>query len=312
MKKIVSILAVAAMAASMFAVDVAATAKLKSDLFSYNADTGAMTVLGALADDADPDLTFAVSGDKAGAGFKIKHGQADVPFAMNVWFKPTDSIKLSFNENGDNLFADHYNWWNAYSMAAIPAGYGIEYSSNGLTIKVNAAADAVTKTSKDADVAIGDVGTMVVYGADFGKVAVVADFKTNFKKITLGAGYTNTFNGVEVIADADVVLNDGLQEVKFLGFVGGSAGDIAYAAVTNVKYTEAHTAVALKAKASYNIDAVKATLKFESADLLADTFDALIGVDFDGSVGAASWSVQPNYAIASKTFKVGFVTSLSF
>lgn len=311
MKKIVSILAVAAMAASMFAADVSAIAKLESNLFSYNTDTGAMTVLGSLADAADPDLKFAVSSDKAGASFKIKHGPTAIA-AMNIWFKPTDSVKLSFLENGDNLFADHYNWWNAYGMAAIPGGYGVEVSVDGLTVKVNAAENVITKANKDADATIGDIGTMVVYGADFGKVALVADFQNKFKKITLGAGYTNTINGVEIIADADVVLNDGLDNAKFLAYVGGSAGDIGYGAVTFVKYTEAHTTLGLKAKASYKIEDVTATAKFESADLLADTFDATVGVAFSGNVGAASWEVYPNYGIAAKDFKVGFNTAISF
>ena len=329
MKKIVSILAVAAMAASMFAVDVAANAKLTSDLFSYNTGDGAMTVLGGLSNGADPDLNFAVSGDKAGAGFKIKHGQelfkisddekvngADI-IAMNIWFKPTDSLKLSFKENADNLFADKYNWWNKYNMASIPGGYGIEYSANGLTVKLNASESVLSKANKDADLAVGKIGAMVVYGADFGKIAVIAsNFGGNdwegLDAMTFGVGYTNTIAGIDLVADADVSIKDGLARAQGLVYVGGNAGDLGYALVSRLRYTEDATSLALCAKASYKIDAITATAKFESDDVLADSFAAVVGVDFSGNVGAASWAVKPNYNFGSKTVAVGFETALSF
>lgn len=316
MKKIVSILAVAAMAASMFAVDVAANAKLTSDLFSYNTENGAMTVLGGLSNGADPDLNFAVSGDKAGAGFKIKHGE-DVTYAMNIWFKPTDSLKLSFKENADNLFADKYNWWNKYNMASIPGGYGIEYSANGLTVKLNASESVLSKANKDADLAVGKIGAMVVYGADFGKIAVIAsNFGGNdwegLDAMTFGVGYTNTIAGIDLVADADVSIKDGLARAQGLVYVGGNAGDLGYALVSRLRYTEAATSLALCAKASYKIDAITATAKFESDDVLADSFAAVVGVDFSGNVGAASWAVKPNYNFGSKTVAVGFETALSF
>ena len=75
MKKIVSILAVAAMAASMFAVDVSVTSKLSSTLFKYDGKAETVSALGGLANAQTADYatisSMSVSTDNAGASIKF-------------------------------------------------------------------------------------------------------------------------------------------------------------------------------------------------------------------------------------------------
>ncbi len=75
MKKIVSILAVAAMAASMFAVDVSVTSKLSSTLFKYDGKAETVSALGVAAivdfKNTFKDVTF-------GAGYSGNFGDVGV------------------------------------------------------------------------------------------------------------------------------------------------------------------------------------------------------------------------------------------
>lgn len=332
MKKIVSILAVAAMAASMFAVDVSVTSKLSSTLFKYDGKAETVSALGGLANAQTADYatisSMSVSTDNAGASIKfwggsvvsdakkidseLKLKMADVlKFgAISVWFKPTDMVKLSFLGNDDGLFGDKYNGYEANKLAAIPAGYGVEIATNGLTVKINAANDWMTKANKDADVVIGDTGIKVAYGADFGSVAAIVDFKNTFKDVTFGAGYSGN------IADVGVVLTAAYdvkaKKALIVPSLGGSVEGIGYALCAPVTIVKDANKFGLYASASYTVNSIGLKAYFEDANLAADTFACKVGLDVTGNVGIASWKVVPSYTTDTKVFAIGFETGVSF
>lgn len=316
MKKIVSILAVAAMAASMFAVDVSVTSKLSSTLFKYDGKAETVSALGGLANAQTADYatisSMSVSTDNAGASIKFwgDNNAGTLKFgAISVWFKPTDMVKLSFLGNDDGLFGDKYNGYEANKLAAIPAGYGVEIATNGLTVKINAANDWMSK-AKDADVVIGDTGIKVAYGADFGSVVAIVDFKNTFKDVTFGAGYSGN------IADVGVVLTAAYdvkaKKALIVPSLGGSIEGIGYALCAPVTIVKDANKFGLYASASYTVNSIGLKAYFEDANLAADTFACKIGLDVTGNVGIASWKVAPSYTTDTKVFAIGFETGVSF
>ena len=335
MKKIVGIIAALAMAGAVFAADVSATAKVSSTLFE-SAD-GAISLFKKLdnAETADYATLFSlqVSSDNAGGGVKY-WGRKDVVVGIddkgeavkaeivefgsyNVWFKPTDSIKLSFRENGGGLFGDKYNGYYAHDVASYAAGYGISFALDAINIDfVIADSDFVNKP-KDGDAVIGQFGTKISYGADFGSLAFIFKAENNFKAFDIGAGYSGNFDAVGVVFNAGAKISKKETVVGINPSAGGNVDAISWAidvpvTLTLPKNGDTTTEVGLNAKAGYALDAATFTLRFESGNLLAKTFDATIGLAIEGNVGAASWKVDPNYNVGKKTFAVGFETGISF
>ena len=318
MKKIVSILAVAAMAASMFAVDVSVTSKLSSTLFEYDGKAETVSALGELDNAQKANYatisSMSVSTENAGASIKFwgtgKADKGNLNYgAISVWFKPTDMVKLSFLGNDDGLFGDKYNGYEANKLAAIPAGYGVEIATNGLTVKINAANDWMSK-AKDADVVIGDTGIKVAYGADFGSVAAIVDFKNTFKDVTFGAGYSGNFGDVGVVLTAAYDVK--AKKALIVPSLGGSVEGIGYALCAPVTIVKDANKFGLYASASYTVNSIGLKAYFEDANLAADTFACKIGLDVTGNVGIASWKVAPSYTTDTKVFAIGFETGVSF
>ena len=209
MKKIVGILSAAAvLAASVFAADVSASAGLSSTLFESDTD-GKVVVLGSLANKQTADyatlFSLQYSSDVAGGGVKYWGNGNALKFnglefgAFNVWFKPMEGLKLSFMENELGLFGDKYNGYEAHAVAKVGKGYGVEYSISGLTFNLNFVPEFAGKANRDACAGINEFGLKAAYAADFGNVAVIADFNNgpdkkgesvNFNSFKVGAGYS--------------------------------------------------------------------------------------------------------------------------
>ena len=341
MKKIVGILAAAAIATSVFAADVSAGAKVASTLF--NSKDGAISLLGTLNNDLTANyktlFSLQFSSDNAGGGVKYWGGSATgfdkdtydkelkktdgdplkafgnkdfVAFdSFNVWFKPTDALKLSFRENGLELFGDKYNGYYAHNVAGATGGYGLTYAADALTLDLRLGENFVSK-AKDADAVVGALGAKLSYSADFGSVAAVFEASNTFKNFKVGAGYSGSFGDVGVVFNAGAVLEDGKDAVIGINpSAGGSIDAISWALDVPVEIAD-KAKVGLNAKAAYALDACTATAYFEDGNLLADKFDAKIGLKFNGSVGAASWLVDPSFKVASKEFNVAFETAVNF
>ena len=243
MKKIVGILSAAAvLAASVFAADVSASVGLKSTLFESDTD-GKVVVLDSLTNKQDAGhltlFSLQYSSDVAGGGVKYWGNGDAVKFGkFNVWFKPMEGLKLSFLENELGLFGDKYNGWEAKKVAEVNAGYGVEYSISGLTFNLNFVPEFAGKANRDACAGINEFGLKAAYAADFGSVAVIADFNNgpdkdgesvNFNSFKVGAGYSGKIaDVVDLVGTVGFQYNqdgnkdsDGNYTDHFTGELGG-------------------------------------------------------------------------------------------
>ena len=318
MKKIVGILAAAAIATSVFAADVSATAKLSSSLLKSN--DGALDALTTLnnAQTADYATLFnlAVSSDNAGGGVKYWDGgdKGVVSGAYNVWFKPTDAIKLSFKENGLGLFGQKYKGYYAHEVAKSAAGYGFQFVADAVTLDI-VLQDGFYAKPKSGDATIGQLGAKLGYNADFGSVAFLFSAQDTFKTFHIGAGYSGNVGDIGVVFNAGAIIADNTT-VGLTASAGGSVDALSWAIdipVDIILGDKTTTKVGTLAKVTYALDAFKLAPYFEDEDFLAEgDFAAKIGCEITGNVGAASWKVDPHFTTKDKVFEVGFETSIGF
>ena len=143
------------------------------------------------------------------------------------------------------------------------------------------------------------------YAADFGTISAMLDFSENFKKISIAAGYKNTFGDITMFADAAVYLKE-----KANAFAVDA--DVVYAkdalnAQAYVKFDAPFEGmkketikVTTFAKVSYNLGSVTPYLQFEDDNILASDFDCKIKPGVTGSVGIMNYEVAAQFDIAKK------------
>ena len=312
MKKIVGILSAAAvLAASVFAADVSASVGLKSTLFESDTD-GKVVVLDSLTNKQDAGhltlFSLQYSSDVAGGGVKYWGNGDAVKFGkFNVWFKPMEGLKLSFLENELGLFGDKYNGWEAKKVAEVNAGYGVEYSISGLTFNLNFVPEFAGKANRDACAGINEFGLKAAYAADFGSVAVIADFNNgpdkdgesvNFNSFKVGAGYSGKIaDVVDLVGTVGFQYNqDGTNHFKNYAFqnrlnllkatvsAGGNIDAFGWAVCVpaTVEFVTfpadkvnipAEFKLGLQVSASYKIGNIGLKAKFESDDLFVHDID---------------------------------------
>ncbi len=312
MKKIVGILSAAAvLAASVFAADVSASVGLKSTLFESDT-AGKVVVLGPLTNNQDAGhltlFSLQYSSDVAGGGVKYWGSGDTVKFGkFNVWFKPMEGLKLSFLDNELGLFGDKYNGWEAKAVAKVGEGYGVEYSISGLTFNLNFVPQFAGKTDRDACAEINEFGLKAAYAADFGNVAVIADFNkgpdkdgesVNFNSFKVGAGYSGKIaDVVDLVGTVGFQYNqDGTNHFKDFAFqnrlnllkatvsAGGNIDAFGWAVCVpaTVEFVTfpadkvnipAEFKLGLQVSASYKIGNIGLKAKFESDDLFVHDID---------------------------------------
>ena len=115
MKKIVGIIAAVAMAASVFAVDFSAGARVEGDLFSYNGTSKTLSALTLTQKNEDyhKPFNFSISGDRAGATVKINtNARATTKNSTyNIWFKPFDAVKVEFGSVALAMHTETMGWY---------------------------------------------------------------------------------------------------------------------------------------------------------------------------------------------------------
>ncbi len=116
MKKIVGILAVAAMATSLFAVDVSARLVEKGSLAGGVQDGDTYLFGMGKTHQKDNDLLeFQVASDKAGAFFRLWADLGDDEAVKlrhaNFWFKPADMLKITIGRSAPGLYTERIDWW---------------------------------------------------------------------------------------------------------------------------------------------------------------------------------------------------------
>ena len=165
--------------------------------------------------------------------------------------------------------------------------------------------DAEAAGKKAAENSFAELNLYAQYAADFGTISAMLDFSENFDKISIAAGYKNTFGDITMFADAAVYL------VKNANTFAVDA-DVVYAkdalnAQAYVKFTapfegikKSTIGLVTLAKVSYNMGAFTPYLQFEDSNIMADDFACKIKPGVTGSVGIMNYEVAVQFDIADK------------
>lgn len=132
-------MAAVAMAASVFAVDMTAGARLSGDIFTYNGATKEMNAMKIGNDNQfwHKPVTLSISSDKAGATVKFTEGDKDAVNAGKwaIWFKPVDALKIDLGTIDDSMNTESI----AYGGRVLnydSFGFRAAYTADALTLKV--------------------------------------------------------------------------------------------------------------------------------------------------------------------------------
>ena len=192
MKKIVGILAAAAIATSVFAADVSASTKIGGKLFHYDADKtfGLLTENNDSHDYANPNMTFSASDDKAGATVKLTTDGGDKAIKMTtqtIWFKPLDALKLTVGNFDVALNKEQIDWTE--SVTALGGnGFLATVDVSGFTLDLGFeanGADWMQKKDGVDDPAISKFFVKGAYSADFGTIGAYVKINGS-KEVDLG------------------------------------------------------------------------------------------------------------------------------
>ena len=261
MKKIVGILAGAALlATSVFAADVSAKVKVDGSLFNYNDGSVGMFSVTHKSENWNPDLSFAVSTDNAGASFKIYSADTattedtdatgwrigntfqENAYYYQVWVKPLDVLKLTLGQVGTNLNQETIDWSNTHT-GIDSYGYGLGLTPvDGLSLDFILAPGWSTKSNtdnywfgkaKDKDATVAETYIIGKYAADFGTIGAYLDATNTFKSLEFGAGYSGAVSSVNFFAQAigyvDTTAKKPFTEAEVELFAKGSADAFSWA-----------------------------------------------------------------------------------
>jgi hypothetical protein len=311
MKKIVGILLAGAMAFSAFAADLTGGVRLAGELFNYNGTSEEVKALMLKNENQfwNAPLTLSISSDRAGGTFKMCDADSDTMKSGKwaIWFKPMDMLKVNLGTIDKSMNTESITYGNRV----------LNYDSFGASLDVNVDAFSATlavvpgkatywmSKAKGADVVLGELNLYAQYAADFGTISAMLDFAENFDKISIAAGYKNTFGDITMFADAGVYL------VKNANSFAVDA-DVVYAkdalnAQAYVKFTAPFEGIAKEtiglvtlAKVSYNMGAFTPYLQFEDSNVMAEDFACKIKPGVTGSVGIMNYEVAVQFDIADK------------
>ena len=304
MKKIVGILAAAAVATSAFAVDFSAGMQLKANLFEYDGASEEISAFKLWNENGKDDkpFIFSLSSDRVGATIKIFDACGDTALkeeidldgdgeiseeekftydlakaklpsimaahAYSIWFKPFDALRIDLGSQDIKLNVEHITWWQGNIIGGKLNGWD----------------------------GIGDWGYKATYSADAFTAAIAflpgnnawwfdkaKDADAALAETTLYVQYAADFGTINAIFDA----KDTFKNLKVgAGFNGkfedlGIFADVAFFSKKANKDADAVNAIAVDFDASYSVDDIgleayvfwKAndikTIKKETMDLAA-------------------------------------------
>lgn len=347
MKKIVGILAVAALfATSVFASDISAATKIEGKIFAQNGTSKQMDMLSqgnGSHDYANPNLTMSIADDQAGATVKLSTDGGDTAIKMTtqtIWFKPVDALKISVGNYDLALNKEQIKWTESIT------GLG----GNGFVFSINA--DAVSfdiflnegnggnfwmSKPDGADPALKEFGFKFGFAGDFGNIGAFVDINRTdnrwtyhdalahidqkadtIKNVMFGAGYRNTFSGIDAFVNVVGYMGDKFDWIRPEVWVKGSADAFGYAlfaapCIWVNSDLNKDFEMQLVAKLSYALDGATAYAQFDSKNLLADTFAAEVKLGASGNVGAMGWNAWLQLDVADKTnISVPFELTMGF
>ena len=337
MKKIVAGLAALAMAASVFAVDIAADMYLEGDIATWTQSTKTFSALQLKTWNADNDgnhraITLSASTDTVGATFGL--ATVDIQLAgYSLWFKPVDSLKVTFGNVGTkNIAFPNFADWNAYA-AFWPYGAQVDFTKDAfaMTCILGPGADtswfSIAKGTKFWD-AINpfwfdaryttSAGTIQLYagkGLTIANVATSYSWKPNFAVGLAWAHMPWQQNGY--YADVCLVMDDSWKVQTIGGNIGGQLyfGALKLEAFSYLTYaTEAWgpdwgtgptKAKGFRAtpefKVSYALDAGTVSLRGNLRDVQDKTFTIIPA--WDATFGAMTYEIAVNVDFDAGKFK---------
>ena len=322
MKKIVGIIAAVAMAASVFAVDFSAGARLEGNIFKYDGGTKAISGLNIAVNNQDyhKPFTFNLSTDNVGATVKIaekglnKTGDESTyeSTTYRIWFKPFDAVKIELGKIDLAMHTESMGWYRRI-LNYDSWGYKVGIAAGDATIYVSLVPgyNKMFFSKPDSgDFSLAELNFAVDYNADFGNIMAMADFSDTFDTIKVAAGYKGTFGAISFFVDymftkAATNSNNITADFKY------AQDAITFEAYTNVGIANS-TSMALVARGTYQFDAFKTYLEFDCGNILADSFAAKIELGFEGNMGALGWEVKPAFNIGSNNFAVPFAVNVAF
>ena len=331
MKKIVGILAAAAVAVSAFAVDFSAGIQLKGSLFDYKGgNISALSLKSANSKDDKPFI-FSISDERAGGQVKIfdsEEGTAADPkskmvaSAFNIWFKPFEGMKIDLGNTSLGLNCETVTYWRGSVWGSSDWGYKATYTYDAFSAAVYLGANG-SWFEKAANVAVKETALKLAYDADFGNISFIFDGKDTFETLIFGLGYKNSFDAVTIFVDAEFTkaATNGIGADFDVKFASGAFGVEAYAGLiaTDITNFTATMRVPVFFKASYGLNGGSLYAKFVTDDIthvtqrvVADYRPTQIEAGYDGSLGCIAYNVAAVFDFYDNSFSVPFSVKLSF
>ena len=304
MKKIVGILAAAAIfATSVFAADVSAGVRLEGSLFNWDGSNASALKLTHNNQFYHAPISFSLSGEKAGGTFKLTDLNNDngqkaanvVSSAWQIWIKPIDVLKLTFGAWSDNLNQESIGWYR--SDSGIAGGDGDLASwVVGLTpvdgVSLNLAFTKPFGEAWFANNAIGELGFIFKYSADFGTISALFDAKDNFQTLKFGAGFAGSAGPVNFFVNALGYYGSSAfnkVRVELFGAFAQDALSVKLFVPTNINLGNAVTAeVGAVFRLDYAMDPCTLYVEIEDGNFLADSFSMTIKPGILANVGACA------------------------
>jgi len=346
MKKIVGILAAAALAASVFAVDFTAGVQLKGELFSYKGADNSIAAMKIWHENSKDDkpVAFTLSTDRAGATLKF-FDQKEVeakwdgtnktkvafdlmqPAAWNIWFKPFDQLQIDLGATSIGLNCEtityyqgaifagyHYGWGDSLGDFGYKATFTFDAFKFGAALLPGNNTSWLTK-AQTGDPVIGETAFFAEYGADFGTIKFLFDAKDTFKNLKIGAGYNNKFGDISMFFDAGVQMKSnvtGLRADFDIAYAKDAISVQAWAGlfIGNFNSVDSSMTIPVKFKAAYALNGGSLYFKFFDDDLKANNFAATFDLGYAGNVGAMAYDIYGEIKLANN--KVDFSIPVSF
>lgn len=218
MKKIIAITAMVAAAAGIaFAAEVSAGVRLTTDVFGYDKASKTVSAVTIKHDNQfyHAPIQFSVSGEKAGATLKLvdETGRNAVTGAWDIWFKPIDQLKFEIGDFKITMNQEHIDWYRTASAIGADdhstGNFKVTLEPiEGFSLDAMVASPFATpffQKVDDADPLIKEFGVMMHYGADFGTISAMFDYKGKTLKSAATAASTKKYvlNGTEKVYLSD-------------------------------------------------------------------------------------------------------------
>lgn len=328
MKKIVGILAAAAMAGSLFAVDMSAALKFNGSIFN-SADKTVMSLEQPKAQKGhgQTGIDLTVSADKAGATLILGNGYSggnSVNYeGFKMWVQPADFLKINLGELDYCLNKESIDYAGCINGAG-SQGFAFDITPvDGLTI------NAVLNPGYAAWMTDGNVGNTAVYAkyatgaGTFGAAWIMKagyvddDDNPATPKVyvkegnTVSASYSNNFSGVDMFADFAYGID--AEAINADLFVKGNADAFGYAVYVDFGYVADTASLGAKGKFTYNMGSCTPYVYVKCANVMADSFAMTLKPGVNFNIGAAGVEIAADVSIGSTTsVNVPFGISLNF